>query len=145
MTKLGDVDAQRQLRINEKIGLMAVTSIKREKDQSELSLITTQSDPRPFHFQPCRAGTRQKKLIRDKVHKLPNGEVAEPALSEWASPVVFIPKKDGILQLCVDYCRLLSITVQNSYPIPPNGRIYQLVRLTKDILEFRCQSRVLVN
>jgi hypothetical protein len=32
--------------------------------------------------------------------------------------VIFIPKKDGTLQLCVDYQGLNAITVKNCYPIP---------------------------
>jgi hypothetical protein len=32
--------------------------------------------------------------------------------------VIFMPKKDGTLQLCVDYQGLNAITVKNHYPIP---------------------------
>lgn len=42
----------------------------------------------------------------------------EPSLAEWASPVVFSPKKDGTLRFCVDYRSLKAVTVRNSYPIP---------------------------
>ena len=33
-------------------------------------------------------------------------------------PILFVPKPDGLLRLCVDYRALNSITVKNSYPLP---------------------------
>jgi hypothetical protein len=39
-------------------------------------------------------------------------------MSPTGAPVIFMPKKDGTLQLCVDYQGLNAITVKNCYPIP---------------------------
>ena len=33
------------------------------------------------------------------------------------APIIFVPKKDGSLWLCVNYCRLNSITAKNCYPL----------------------------
>ncbi len=32
--------------------------------------------------------------------------------------ILFIPKDDGIIRLCVDYRGLNKITVKNRYPLP---------------------------
>jgi hypothetical protein len=39
-------------------------------------------------------------------------------MSPTGAPVIFTPKKDGTLWLCVDYWGLNAITVKNRYPIP---------------------------
>ena len=41
--------------------------------------------------------------------------VIEPTSAEWESPVVFVPKKDGTMPFCVDYCKLNAVTVRDSY------------------------------
>lgn len=43
--------------------------------------------------------------------------VIEPLQTECAAPVAFTPRKDGSLPICVDYCKVNSVTVPNSYPI----------------------------
>ena len=38
--------------------------------------------------------------------------------TEWASPVVIVPKKNGKLCVCVDYKPLNAATKRNYYPLP---------------------------
>ena len=38
--------------------------------------------------------------------------------SPAGAPILFAPKKDGSLRLCVDYRGLNSITIKNRYPLP---------------------------
>jgi len=42
----------------------------------------------------------------------------KPSESPAASPVIFVPKKDRSLRLCVNYRGLNKITVKNRYPLP---------------------------
>ena len=60
----------------------------------------------------------QLKELREYLDKhLEMGFIRE-STSEVASPVMFIPKKNGTLQLVVDYRRLNVITVKDRTPLP---------------------------
>ena len=48
----------------------------------------------------------------------------KPSESPAVSPVIFIPKKDRSLRLCVDYQGLNKITVKNRYPLPLISEIF---------------------
>lgn len=41
-----------------------------------------------------------------------------PSTSPAGFPILFVPKKDGKLRLCVDYRKLNNITIKNRYPLP---------------------------
>nr|GEW54981.1 retrovirus-related Pol polyprotein from transposon 17.6 [Tanacetum cinerariifolium] len=38
--------------------------------------------------------------------------------SPWGAPVLFVKKKDGSFQMCIDYRELNKLTVKNRYPLP---------------------------
>ena len=50
-----------------------------------------------------------------------------PSKSPAGAPVLFSPKKDGSLRLCVDYRGINSITVKNRYPLPLTSEIMDRV------------------
>ena len=72
----------------------------------------------PVHTQPYRAGPKARQVEEEHVSKMLDAGVIEPANSEWASPVVLVPKLDGSLRFCVDYRKLNSLTVKDTYPFP---------------------------
>jgi len=39
------------------------------------------------------------------------------------APILFVKKKDGSLQLCVDYRGLNQLTIKNRYPLPLISRL----------------------
>ena len=41
-----------------------------------------------------------------------------PGSSPCGSPAIFVDKKDGSLQMCVDYRLLNDVTIKNKYPLP---------------------------
>ena len=51
----------------------------------------------------------------------------------WGTPVLFTKKKDGSIQLCIDYRQLNRIMVKNKYPL---SRIDDLLDQLKDATVF---------
>ena len=43
--------------------------------------------------------------------------VVEPATAEWASPMVFVPKKDGNMRFFVNYQKFNAVTIRDPYPL----------------------------
>ena len=80
--------------------------------------IDLKPDAKPFKSPPYRAGPKTRELEKAEIDKQLAAGVIEPAMSEWAAPVLFVPKKDGKLRFCIDYRRLNSMTVKDTYPLP---------------------------
>ena len=55
-----------------------------------------------------------KKQLQDLTEK---GYI-QPSVSPFGAPVLFVPKKDGGIRMCVDYRALNRVTVHNRYPLP---------------------------
>ena len=82
-----------------------------------------------LYFGPIYSLTRKEKEELEKyIHEnLTKGFIVK-SNSPAGAPVMFVKKKDGSLRLCVDYRRLNSITIRNSFPIP---RINDLIEVFK--------------
>lgn len=73
---------------------------------------------RPIHSAPYRAGTATRALQKKELKKMKKIGVMKPDLAEWAAPIIFAPKKDGSLRICVDYRKLSAVTIGDAYAIP---------------------------
>ena len=80
--------------------------------------IDIKPDTRPLHHHPYRAGPESRKILEYHINRQLAADVIEPAQSEWASPVLLAPKKDGNLRFCVDFRRLNALSIPDTYPLP---------------------------
>ena len=103
---------------------------------------------RPTAQAPYRAGPKAREIEDAEVQKMLEAGVIEPAQSEWASPVLLVPKPDGSMRFCVDYRRFYAVTVKDTYPLPRMdecldslGGTKVLPRSTRFRDIGRCQSR----
>ena len=58
------------------------------------------------------------KELKLQLQELLEKGFIRPSVSPWGAPVLFVKKKDGTLQLCIDYRQLNKLTVKNKYLLP---------------------------
>jgi hypothetical protein len=73
---------------------------------------------RPIFQQPYRAGPFFRTAEQTEVNLMLAEDIIEPATSEWSSPVVLVPKRDGGMRFCVDYRKLNNLMERDVYPLP---------------------------
>lgn len=63
-------------------------------------------------------------VLKDELNIMLSMGVIEPSHSEWCSPIVLVPKKDGTLRFCIDFRQINRLSKVDPYPMP---RIDELV------------------
>ena len=56
--------------------------------------------------------------MRLHLQELLDKEFIRPNVSPWGAPVLFLKKKDGTLQMCINYRQINRVTLKNKYPLP---------------------------
>ncbi|GKC32243.1 putative reverse transcriptase domain-containing protein [Tanacetum coccineum] len=67
----------------------------------------------PVARAPYRLAPSEMKELSDQLKELSNKGFIRPGSSPWGSPVLFVKKKDGSFQMCIDYRELNKLTVKN--------------------------------
>ncbi|GJP69600.1 hypothetical protein CLOP_g592 [Closterium sp. NIES-67] len=67
----------------------------------------------PYRLSPTELADMQKQI----EYLLAKGLI-RPSTSPYGAPVLFTPKPDGSLRMCIDYQALNKQTIKNKYPIP---------------------------
>lgn len=67
---------------------------------------------KPVHFASYIAA---KQLENKEIEKMLRTEVIKPPQTEWASPMVFLPKKDGSLRFYAGKRHLIALIIRYSY------------------------------
>lgn len=65
-----------------------------------------------------RMAPKELKELKVELHELSKKHFIRPSMFSWASPVLFVPKKDGTLRKCINYRALNKLTIKNKYPLP---------------------------
>ena len=57
------------------------------------------------------------KELKVQMEEMVNKGFVRPSTSPWGAPILFVKKKDGSMQLCIDYKELNKVTIRNQYPL----------------------------
>ena len=73
---------------------------------------------KPIKQQPRRTPKaleeEEEKILKEQLE----ASIIQDSTSPWASPIVYVRKKDGTLRPCVDCRRVNEVTEKDAYPLP---------------------------
>jgi hypothetical protein len=72
----------------------------------------------PISKQPYRMSLDELKGLKKQLTGLQEAEYIRSNSSPCGAPMLFVQKKDGSQEMCVDYRTLNDVTVKNKYPLP---------------------------
>lgn len=84
-------------------------------DKAEHVIVT---NSQPIKQRYYRVNPIVQEQINKELDEMLRLGIVEPSKSPWSSPIVLVKKKDGTFRFCVDYRKLNSVTVRDSYPLP---------------------------
>jgi hypothetical protein len=82
----------------------------------------------PIHKAPYRMAPKEQIELKRQLDDLLAKGFIRPSRSPWASPVLFVEKKDKSKRLCVDYLALNQVTIKNKYPLPCIEVLFEQLR-----------------
>ena len=81
-------------------------------------------DAKPTWRPLYRLSPAERDEVERQIKELTRLGYIRPSASPFGAPVLFVPKHDGTLRMCVDYRALNKLTIRNRYALP---RIDQLL------------------
>lgn len=84
-------------------------------DKAEHVIVTNSPPIKQRYYRVSPIVSQQ---INKELDEMLEQGIVEPSKSPWSSPILLVKKKDGNYRFCVDYRKLNSVTVRDSYPLP---------------------------
>jgi hypothetical protein len=69
--------------------------------------------------------------LKLQLQKLLDKEFIRPDNLSWEALVLFLKKKDGTLQLCIDYKQLNKVIIKNKYPLSQINNLFDQLKRAK--------------
>ena len=75
----------------------------------------------------------KKAAVKLEIERMENEEILKSVLfSEWASPIVIVPKSDSRLRICGDYKRMVNPSLDNdTFPQPTPEELFSKTHVGK--------------
>ena len=81
-------------------------------------IVLKDPDTPPFKERFCQIPPPQLDEVHAHLKMMLDAWVIQPSKSPWCNAVVLVRKKDGSLHFCINFQKLNSLTVKDSYPLP---------------------------
>ena len=81
--------------------------------------IYIEENSRPIRQPQRRMNPNLMEIVKEELQKLLNVNFIYPISdSQWVSPLVIVPKKNGKWRVCIDYRELNKATLKDHFPLP---------------------------
>jgi len=112
-------------------------SPRRELDMD----ITETPRARPVSGRPYPVSPQHLPELERQIAALLKAGIIRRSVSLYTSPILFAPKKDGKLRLCIDYQRLNQQTLRDCFPTPMASDLIARTRGARMFSKLDLQSR----
>ena len=110
---------QSMLRDFETCGLFAEPTYDTTRSKPQFKIdISPEDDKKAPYRPPYRLSPKEDAELQRQLDKAIRNGWIRPSNSHYGSPVLFVPKKDGGLRMCIDYRAVNRITRKDRYPLP---------------------------
>ncbi|XP_076638825.1 uncharacterized protein LOC143350687 [Colletes latitarsis] len=75
-------------------------------------------DDEPIYQRARRLSPSERDIVNEQIQEWLDEGIVQPSLSEYASPIVLVKKKNGSIRLCVNYRLVNKKIVKDRYPLP---------------------------
>ena len=76
-------------------------------------------DAKPTKQRPYTYNDTFARKIKEEIDKLKEAKfIYEIEHTDWVSPIVVVPKKNGKLRVCVNLKKVNATTIRDNYPLP---------------------------
>ena len=111
-----DIDPMLQDILEQESTIWEVTDGLSEREyQASIDLLPGAT---PRMMRGYRLTPKERAELEEQIKKMIAKGWIRPSASSWGAPVLFAPKSDGGLRMCIDYRMLNLATVRNAFPLP---------------------------
>ncbi|CAC5364966.1 Transposon Ty3-G Gag-Pol polyprotein,Transposon Ty3-I Gag-Pol polyprotein,Retrovirus-related Pol polyprotein from transposon 297,Retrovirus-related Pol polyprotein from transposon 17.6 [Mytilus coruscus] len=89
--------------------------------------IETVPGAKPFRSPPYRKTPKVRAEQDRQVKELLDNDIIEPSISNWASPVVMCFKKSVEMRMAIDYRKVNSLSIPQTFPLPHMESVFDAI------------------
>lgn len=110
-------DAQKRLvcLLNRHRGCIAMST--EELGCISLTCMKIEDSDIPVHTKPCKMNQAERVMIAGIIEEWKKNGIVQESNSEYSSPVILVPKKNGIKRLVCDFRKLNNQTKKRPFPM----------------------------
>lgn len=139
--EVGELNVKEQYK--DKIKMLVDEYKPAEKVNIKIETVITLKDNTPINIRPRRLAPKEKTVLDNQIDEWLREGVIQPSTSEYASPIVIVPKKNGSYRVCIDYRELNKKIERDHFPMPlieekidelRNARVFSVIDLKNSYL-----------